>query len=115
MDPDQMALYQFTDSNAAEWRASTETPGVEIKDLGQLNGQVMELIRFAPHTGFPNHQHLDPEYVYMLEGSGRQADVWMHAGWGSIAAPGSLDVDFVSGPEGCVMLSIYGDAGPVPS
>gem|GEM_PF-2090802 len=32
-----------------------------------------------------DHEHLEPEFVCTLEGSGRQAGAWMHKGWASVA------------------------------
>lgn len=103
-----MPEYYFTSGDDVEWRRSTVGPGIEIKDLGGADGFVMELIRFEPNTGFPDHEHLDAEFVYMIEGAGRQDGTWMSKGWSSAATAGTLDLDFISGPDGCVMLTVYG-------
>ncbi|MGI9608026.1 MAG: cupin domain-containing protein [Acidimicrobiales bacterium] len=103
--------YQFTDTSTGSWRPSSQGEGIEVMDLGISDiGQQMQLVRMQPDTPYPNHRHVDPEFVYMLEGSGRQAGVWMHAGWASVANTGSLDLGFVSGSDGCTLLSVYGRA-----
>ncbi len=60
--------YHFTDSSSMPWRESSVAAGVEVKDLGSVNGQAMQLVRFAPGTKFPVHRHDGPEFVYMIEG-----------------------------------------------
>ena len=43
----------------------------------------MELYRFAPNTIYPDHIHKGPEFVFLLEGSARVHNKWLHAGWAS--------------------------------
>ncbi|MEM7358372.1 MAG: cupin domain-containing protein [Pseudomonadota bacterium] len=98
--------YNFVDSNAIEWQ-QTETIGVEIKRLASANDQVMELYRCAPNTVFPDHVHVGPEFVYILEGSAQVDGNWITAGWSSGAETGTIDKAFMSGDDGCVFLSVY--------
>jgi hypothetical protein len=42
-----MHPYGFLDSNAIPWRKSTFAEGVEVKDLGSMDGRSMQLVRFA--------------------------------------------------------------------
>jgi hypothetical protein len=37
--------YQFTDANTISWRKSTFAEGVEVKDLGSVDGCSMQLVR----------------------------------------------------------------------
>ena len=67
----------------------------------------MELSRYAPNTPYPQHVHAGPEFVYLLEGSARLAGQWLRPGWSSVAEPGTIDSEFLSGPDGCVFLAIY--------
>lgn len=103
MDP----RFIFTDSESASWQASEMADGVEIKNLGTVDGQTMELYRFAPNTSYPDHFHEGPEFVYMLEGEATQNGQRLGAGWASAAETGTLDKDFCSGSNGCTFLSVY--------
>ena len=102
------AGYQFTDTSAMHWRASSVAPGVEVKDLGSADGRSMQLVRFAPGTRFPVHVHAGPEFVYLLEGEAFQAGQRLSAGWGAVAATETTDEDFHS-PRGCVFLIVYSE------
>lgn len=80
---------------------------MDTKFLGSVDGQTMELFRFAPNTAYPEHVHKGPEFVYVIEGSARLSGQWLEAGWSSIGETGSVDSDFLSGEEGCVLLAVY--------
>jgi hypothetical protein len=97
----------FTNANALDWQASTSLPGIETKLLGAADEQIMELSRYAPNTPYPPHVHAGPEFVFLLEGSARLAGQWLQPGWSSIGETGTIDRDFMSGPDGCVFLSVY--------
>ena len=99
--------FSFLDSNSIEWKELDSVNGVEVKRLHAENGQIMEVYRFAANASYPDHQHAGVEYVYMLEGSARFNGQWIYAGWSSVAPAGSKDIDFVSGEEGCVYLTVY--------
>ena len=49
--------YYFADTNSIPWRRSAMAEGVEVKDLGTVNGQSMQLVRFAAGNKFPAHVH----------------------------------------------------------
>jgi len=99
--------YIVTNSNYLSWQELDEHPGVDIKPLGTANGQTMELFRFAPNTSFPYHVHTGPEFVYLLEGRARLSSQWLEPGWSSIGETGTVDSDFLSGDEGCILLAVY--------
>lgn len=80
--------------------------GVEVKDLGSVNGQSLQLVRFAAGTKFPAHTHEGPEFVYMIEGEAVQNGQRLGPGWASAAEIGTLDEDFHS-PTGCTFLTVY--------
>lgn len=103
MDP----KYTYINTEAIGWEKSDRAEGVDIKTLGTANGTKMELFRFAPNTSFPIHYHEGPEFVYLLEGRARQNGHWLEQGWASIAETGTLDEDFLSGAQGCILLSVY--------
>jgi anti-sigma factor ChrR (cupin superfamily) len=100
--------YQFNDANTASWRKSTFAEGIEVKDLGTSDGRSMQLVRFAAGASFPLHQHLGPEFIYMLEGEAIQEGTRLSAGWAAVAATGTIDSKFHS-PNGCVFLTVYTD------
>ena len=99
--------YIVKDSAAVSWEKAESLPGVEIKVLGVANGQSMELFRFAPNTAFPEHVHKGPEFVFMVEGRARLSGQWLEPGWSSIGETGTVDADFLSGDDGCVLLAVY--------
>ena len=99
--------YIFKDTNSLSWEESTSLPGMDTKSLGTVDGQTMELFRFAPNTAYPEHVHKGPEFVYVLEGRARLSGQWLETGWSSIGRTGSVDSDFLSGEEGCVLLAVY--------
>jgi anti-sigma factor ChrR (cupin superfamily) len=100
--------YSFIDSHAAPWRKSTFAAGVEVKDLGSMDGRSMQLVRFAPGTAFPLHEHSGPEFVYLLEGEAIQEGQRLLPGWAAVAATGSIDTRFHSA-GGCLFLTVYSD------
>lgn len=99
--------FSFCNTNALAWEQSSAFPGIETRTLGHANGQVMELSRYAPNTPYPPHVHRGPEFVYLLDGSARLAGQWLQPGWSSVGEAGTVDEDFLSGPEGCVFIAIY--------
>jgi anti-sigma factor ChrR (cupin superfamily) len=99
--------FYFSNSDSIPWVESEMAEGVEVKTLCAANDMTMELYRFAPNSSYPDHFHEGPEFVYLLEGSARQDDTWLEAGWSSAAETGSLDSKFVSGGKGCLFLTVY--------
>ncbi len=99
--------YIFKNAGSLPWEKSASIPGMETKSLGMIDGQTMELFRFASNTAFPEHVHKGPEFVYMLEGKARLSGQWLEKGWSSIGETGSVDRDFLSGEDGCVLLAVY--------
>jgi len=104
----EMDQYSFIDSNATPWRQSTFGVGVEVKDLGSRDGRSMQLVRFAPGTAFPLHEHAGPEFVFLLEGEAIQEGQRLLPGWAAVGAAGSIDNCFHS-PTGCLFLTVYSD------
>ena len=100
--------FSFFDSENIPWRASTVAPGVEVKDLGSVNGRSMQLVRCAPGAKFPQHVHAGPEFVFMLQGDAIQAGQNLGPGWASAAATDTVDEAFHS-PQGCMFLTVYSD------
>ena len=100
--------YSSIDSSAIPWRKSTFAVGVDVKDLGSMDGRSMQLVRFAPGTAFPLHEHSGPEFVYLLEGEAFQEGQRLLPGWAAAAATGSIDTCFHS-PSGCLFLTVYSD------
>ena len=103
-----MKGYQFTDSNTTAWRQSTFAEGVEVKDLGAADGREMQLVRFAPGTSFPLHDHGGPEFIYLLDGEAYQQGQQLLPGWAAVASTGTTDDKFHS-PTGCLFLTVYSE------
>jgi anti-sigma factor ChrR (cupin superfamily) len=79
--------YQFNDANTVSWRKSTFAEGVEVKDLGTSDRRSMQLVRFAAGASFPLHQHLGPEFIYLLEGTVIEEGKCLSVGWAAVAPP----------------------------
>ncbi len=99
--------YFFTDSESTPWQPSEMVDGIEVKNLGTVNGRTMELYRFAPNMSYPDHFHEGPEFVYLLEGEATQNGQRLGPGWASAAETGTVDEGFCSGENGCMFLTVY--------
>lgn len=99
--------FHVVNADTISWQKLDVAQGVEVKKLGTANGRTMELYRFPPNTSYPDHYHEGPEFVYLLEGRARQDGKWLEEGWASTAETGTLDKDFLSGEQGCVLLTVY--------
>jgi quercetin dioxygenase-like cupin family protein len=101
-----MVGYQFINAGEVPWRKSTLADGVEVKDLGAVDGRAMQLVRYAPGASFPVHRHSGPEFVYLLEGEAYQQGQRLQRGWAAVAAAGTTDDHFHS-PGACVLLTVF--------
>ncbi|MFT5114512.1 MAG: anti-sigma factor ChrR (cupin superfamily) [Parasphingorhabdus sp.] len=99
--------FSFSDEQEIPWITSEIAQGVEVKTLGVADEMTMELYRFSPNSIYPDHFHEGPEFVYLLEGSARQAGQWLETGWSSAAGKDTLDSAFISGEQGCLFLTVY--------
>ncbi len=102
------ASYLFANSHEMPWRKSDFADGVHVKDLGQSDGQAMQLVRFDAGTRFPRHSHAGPEFVYVLSGEVIQQGRRLAAGWAGIAPAGTEEDDFAS-ESGATFLIVYAD------
>ena len=103
-----MIGYRFLDSGAIPWRKSRFADGVEVKDLGAIDGRAMQLVRYAPGMSFPAHEQLGAEFIYLVEGEALQEGQRIRPGWAAVAATGTRDGDFHS-RTGCVFLTVYSE------
>src|SRR6202022_2327212 len=94
-----------------EWQ-KTRFPGCEAKTLllDQKTGLMTAVMRFAPGAVLPDHEHVNIEQTYVLEGSlvdkeGPAKGIEAKAGEFIWRAPGSRAVAGV--PEGGLMLAIF--------
>ena len=95
-------------SHAIAWRKSDFAPGVSVKDLGESDGQAMQLVQFDPGARFPWHRHAAPEFIYILAGEVIQRGRRLGAGWAGIAPAGTEEDDFMS-ETGAQFLLVYGE------
>ena len=97
---------RYVDVASLPW-APTRFAGIEIKVLmeDRETGLLTALTRFAPGAILPNHEHVELEQTYVLEGSLVDAEgvatvgnyVWRPAGSSHSA----------HAPNGCVALSFF--------
>ena len=78
-----------------EW-LDMPSPGVHYR---QLQGAKTMLVRMAPNTWLPAHEHKFAEQCLVLEGSIRSDDVTVGAG------------DYICMPAGSVHSAVYSDTG----
>jgi anti-sigma factor ChrR (cupin superfamily) len=94
-----------------EWQ-TTRFPGCEAKTLlfDQQSGLMTALMRFAPGAVLPDHEHVNIEQSYVLEGSlvdkeGPVAGMTAAAGEFIWREPGSRHVAWC--PEGALILAMF--------
>ena len=94
-------------SGEGEW--ITLTPGVEKKILSEdRNGQVQSyLLKMAPGTSLPAHQHLADEECFMLEGEVSFGDIHLSAGDYHFAPKGSTHGRATTKTGGMAFLRAY--------
>jgi carbon storage regulator len=82
------------------------SPGVQIKILHQepeLSSMTF-LVRMAPDSVFPVHDHATQEHCFVLEGEASMGEHILHAGDWHVALPGSTHYNFGS-RTGCLLLA----------
>ena len=94
-----------------EWKP-TRFPGCEVKPLmaDPKTGLMTSLMRFAPGAVLPDHEHVQVEQTYVIEGrlvdrEGPAAGIECRAGEFIWREPGSRHVAWC--PEGGLMLAIF--------
>ena len=80
-------------------------PGVQIKILHQEPGlsSMTCLVRMAPNSVVPVHDHTQEEHCLVLEGEASMGEHILHAGDWHVARPGSTHHNFGS-RTGCLLL-----------
>jgi len=81
-------------------------PGVQIKILHQEPGlsSMTFLVRMAPDSVFPVHDHAPQEHCFVLEGEASMGEHILHVGDWHVALPGSTHHNFAS-RTGCLLLA----------
>ena len=98
----------FSETAKMAWRQCRSTEGVSVKDLGNSDGQSMQLVRFEPGTHFPWHRHAGPEFIYVLTGEVTQRGRKLGPGDAGIAPANTEEDDFFS-EKGATFLLVYTD------
>jgi len=90
-------------------------PGVQIKILHQEPGlsSMTCLVRMAPNSVVPVHDHTQEEHCLVLEGEASMGEHILHAGDWHVARPGSTHHNFGS-RTGCLLL-VRADMTTVPA
>jgi len=89
-----------------EWQ-KTRFPGCEVKTLllDRESGLMTAMFRFAPGAVLPDHEHVELEQSFVLEGSLEDAEGVATAG-NYVWRPAGSRHDAHS-PKGCVVLSFF--------
>jgi quercetin dioxygenase-like cupin family protein len=85
-----------------EWQQSP-VPGVQVRHLYE---QKTLLVRMAPKTSYPAHEHPEAEQCLVLEGSITSDGVTAYAGDFTYMPAGSSHHPLYS-PDGCLLLIAY--------
>ena len=90
-----------------DWKP-TRFPGCEVKNLlmDEKTGLMTALMRFAPGAILPDHEHVNIEQTYVLEGSLVCGEGECKAGDYVWRPPGSRHQAW-AGPEGGLMLAMF--------
>ena len=81
-------------------------PGVEVQFLHRALGEpIAALLRYQPGATVPVHRHTGVEFIYVLQGSQRDADGVYAAGSFKVNLPGTAH-DLIS-DDGCVVLIVW--------
>lgn len=96
--------WTFGDSGAQPWQAMGE--GVAMKALGAADGRMIATFQFQPGYVGGVHEHAEPEFSYLLEGSLISQGVLMTAGHAYAAQAGTTHDDFRT-ETGCTLVSVF--------
>ena len=88
-----------------EWKPSTWSPGVFVKDVAVAGGLEMQIVRLEPGVRLPLHTHELPEFIYVLDGELMLAGERLTRGCVSVASAGSVHSD-VHSDTGCVFVLV---------
>ena len=97
---------RYVDVDGVAWVA-TRFPGVELKVLmeDKATGLLTALTRFAPGAVLPDHEHVEIEQSYVIEGSLADAEGVATAGQYVWRPAGSRHT--ARSPDGCIVLSFF--------
>jgi anti-sigma factor ChrR (cupin superfamily) len=97
---------RYVDIEALPW-AATRFKGVEMKVLMEdsATGLMTALVRFAPGAVLPDHEHVELEQTFVLEGSLEDHEGVVTAG-NYVWRPAGSRHD-AHAPNGCVALSFF--------
>jgi anti-sigma factor ChrR (cupin superfamily) len=97
---------RYVDVDQLSW-TPTRWPGIELKVLmeDKQTGLLTALTRFAPGAVLPDHEHVEIEQTYVIEGSLVDAEGEAKAGQ-YVWRPAGSRHD-AHAPDGCVVLSFF--------
>ena len=98
------AGWTFSDSGVVPWQVMGD--GVAMKALGAADGRMIATFQFQPGFVGGVHQHDEPEFSYILEGSLISQGVVMTAGHAYAVEAGTTHDDFRTDP-GCTLVSVF--------
>ncbi|MEO1065049.1 MAG: hypothetical protein AAFZ07_26845 [Actinomycetota bacterium] len=96
--------WTFADSGELPWQPMGE--GIAMKALGVADGRMIATFQFQPGYVGGVHEHAEPEFSYILEGSLISQGVLMRAGSSYAAEAGTRHDDFRT-ETGCTLVSVF--------
>ncbi len=105
--PEPISIHPMPPFGTPDLHWEVLRPGVEVAWLYRTgpHGPRAALLRYQPGATVPEHEHLDYEHIFVLQGSQSDGDRLYTAGTLSIFPPG-LSHNIVSA-EGCTVLAIW--------
>jgi quercetin dioxygenase-like cupin family protein len=99
---------RFVDVPALAWERSALHPGVETKTLlvDRATGLLTMLLRMAPGAKLPDHEHVQIEQTYVLDGTLVCGEGVCRAGE-FVWRPAGSRHEAWAGPEGGLMLAMF--------
>ncbi len=79
---------------------------IAMKVLGSADGKLIAMFKFDAGFSGQSHQHEEPEFSYVLEGSIVSNGVTMQAGHAYAAVAGTTHDEFRT-DEGCTLVSVF--------
>ena len=98
------AGWTFADSGAMPWQMMGD--GIAMKSLAAADGRMIATFQFQPGYVGGVHDHAEPEFSYILEGSLISQGVLMTAGHAYGVEAGTTHDDFRT-ETGCTLVSVF--------
>ena len=105
---DELQGWTFSDSGELPWQPMGD--GIAMQVLGTAGGKMIAKFQFQPGYVGGVHDHDEPEFSYILDGSLISQGVVMKAGHAYAVEAGTTHSDFRT-ETGCTLVSVFKTPG----